>query len=44
MIKMLTSSYHFEVKRPAKISFPWPSAGFFETLSGEDSAGSCSKE
>jgi hypothetical protein len=41
---MLTSSYHLGVKYPAKISFLWSSAGFFDMLSGEYSADSCSKE
>jgi hypothetical protein len=35
---MLISSYHFDVKYRAKASFLWQSAGFFERLSGEDSA------
>jgi hypothetical protein len=41
---MLTSPYHLDVEYPAKVSFLWPSAGFFEMLSGEDGADSCSKK
>jgi hypothetical protein len=41
---MFTSSYHLDVKSPVKASFLWLNAGFFEMLSGENGADSCSKE
>jgi hypothetical protein len=44
MIKIYVFWSHLDFRHPARVSFLWPSAGFFEMLSGEDNADSYSTE